>query len=146
VSSWTPRLRAEKTAPLGKDATCGEGSGVHQSLGFLFLGDGRVAQPDQAFALHVRCAIAEFETLQPSSTFEHVDLAVSITYPAWSSLLKSVAASVACGTEDPFQKVLAQSLADGGVKVLKGSPEQVQSFFRDYFDPPQATFQALTLR
>jgi len=152
VSSWTPRLRAEKTAPLGKDATCGEGSGVHQSLGFLFLGDGRVAQPDQAFALHVRCAIAEFETLQPPitkekiDTFESVDLAVSITYPAWSSLLKSVAASVACQTEDPFQKILAQSLADGGVKVLKGSPERVQSFFRDYFDPPQATFQALTLR
>jgi hypothetical protein len=47
-------------------------------------------------------------------------------------------------TEDPFQKVLAQSLVDGGVKVLKGSPEQ--SFFHDYFDPPQATFQALALR
>jgi len=46
----------------------------------------------------------------------------------------------------PTQKILAQSLADGGVKVLKGSPEQVQGFFRDYFDPPQAIFQALTLR
>jgi hypothetical protein len=152
VSSWTPRLKAEKTAPLGKNATCGEGSGVHQSLGFLFLGDGQVAQPDQAFALHIRCAIAEFETLEPPVTgakaeaFERVDLAVSLTYTAWSDLLKSVAASVACRTEDPFQKVLAKALADGGVKVLKGSPQQVQSFFRDYFDPPQATFQALTLR
>jgi alkyl sulfatase BDS1-like metallo-beta-lactamase superfamily hydrolase len=152
VNSWTSRLRAEKTAPLGKDATCGKGSGVHQSLGFLFLGDGRVAQPDQAFALHVRCAIAEFDVLQAPVTadkaaaFESVDLAISLTYDAWVGLLKSVDAAVACREVGPFQKALQQALASGGVKVLKGTPAAVQSFFRDDFDPPQTTFQALTLR
>jgi alkyl sulfatase BDS1-like metallo-beta-lactamase superfamily hydrolase len=165
VNSWTSRLKAEKTAPLGAKGTCEPGSasepgnssgngqgGVHQSLGFLFLGDNRVAQPDQAFALHVRCAIAEFDVLQPPVTggkvdaFEHVDLGISMTYDAWVSLLRSVDAAVACRAKEPFQQALQQALASGGVKVLKGTPEQVASFFRDYFDPPQTTFQALTLR
>jgi len=155
VNSWTSRLKAEKTAPLGSRGTCEPGNprgGVHQSLGFLFLGDPRVAQPDQAFALHVRCAIAEFDVLQMPVTadkldaFAHVDLGISMTYDAWVGLLKSMDASVACRDKEPFQKALQEALASGGVKVLKGSPEQVASFFRDYFDPPQATFQALTLR
>jgi alkyl sulfatase BDS1-like metallo-beta-lactamase superfamily hydrolase len=152
VNSWTSRLKAETTAPLGKDATCGEGSGVHQSLGFLFLGDGRVAHPDQAFALHIRCAIAEFDALQAPVTadktaaFEHVDLAISLTYDAWVGLIKATDAAVACRDQDPFEKALEKALAAGGLKVLKGTPAQVQSFFRDYFDPPQTTFQALTLR
>ena len=55
-------------------------------------------------------------------------------------------AAVACRAKEPFQQALQQALANGGVKVLKGTPEQVASFFRDYFDPPQTTFQALTLR
>jgi alkyl sulfatase BDS1-like metallo-beta-lactamase superfamily hydrolase len=155
VNSWTSRLKAEKTAPLGPKGTCEPSNpqgGVHQSLGFLFLGDPRVAQPDQAFALHIRCAIAEFVTLQAPVTadkldaFEHVDLGISLTYDAWVSLLKSMNVAVACRDKEPFQKALHAALASGGVKVLKGSPQQVESFFRDYFDPPQATFQALTLR
>jgi hypothetical protein len=155
VNSWTSRLKAEKTAPLGPKGTCEPGNpqgGVHQSLGFLFLGDSRVSQPDQAFALHVRCAIAEFDVLQAPvtadklDTFEHVDLGISMTYDAWVALLKSVDASVACRDKEPFQKALQAALTSGGVKVLKGSPEQVASFFREYFDPPQTTFQALTLR
>ena len=152
VNAWTMRLKAEKTMPQGANATCGENSGVHQSLGFLFLGDHRVAHPDQAFALHIRCAIAEFEALETPVTpdkldaFKHVDLGISLTYDAWVGLLKSVDLSVACRDKEPFQKALQKALASGGVKVLKGTPEQVQSFFRDYFDPPQETFQALTLR
>ncbi len=155
VNSWTSRLKAEKTAPLGPHATCEPGNstgGVHRSLGFLFIGDNRVAQPDQAFALHIRCAIAELDVLQPPVTadkvdaFEHVDLAISMTYDAWVSLLRSVDAAVACRAKEPFQQALQQALASGGVKVLKGTPEQVASFFRDDFDPPQTTFQALTLR
>jgi len=110
-----------------------------------------VAVADQAFALHIRCAIAEFDTLQPPvianklDAFEHVDLAISITYPAWTSLLSSEAASVACGTPEPFQNALQQALANGGVKVLKGTNQDIESFFGN-FDPPQTTFQALTLR
>ncbi len=146
VNSWSSRLKAEATSPEGKDATCGEGSGVHKSMGFQFLGDERVSEPDQAFALNVRCAIAEFSILPAPASFGALDLAISMTYDSWVTLLKSVDASVACRTEEPFQKALQKSLADGGVKVLKGSPAEVQSFFRDYFDPPQTTFQALTLR
>jgi|GEM_PF-545432 len=151
VNSWTMRLKAEKTAPLGKDATCGESSGVHKSLGFLFIGDSQVAQPDQFFALHIRCAIAEFNALQPPVTankldaFEHVDLAISINYSTWASLLKNTAASVACATKEPFLNALKQALASGGLKVLKGTNEDVEAFFAN-FDPPQTTFQALTLR
>lgn len=151
VNSWTMRLKAEKTAPSGQDATCGEGSGVHDSLGFLFLGDDEVAQPSQTFALHVRCAIAELETIeQPVTSAElkalsHVRLAVSLTYRAWSDLLDATANAVACQEEQPFSTALKRALATGGVKVLKGSPEQVTRFF-DHFDEPQTTFQALTLR
>jgi hypothetical protein len=29
---------------------------------------------------------------------------------------------------------------------VKGTPGEVQAFFRDSFDPPLTTFQALTLR
>jgi alkyl sulfatase BDS1-like metallo-beta-lactamase superfamily hydrolase len=155
VNSWTSRLKAEKTAPNGPNGTCEPGDsqgGVHQSLGFLFLGDPKVAQPDQAFALHIRCAIAEFDALQAPVTadkadaFEHVDLGISLTYDAWVALVKSVNASVACREKEPFEKALQKALESGGVKVLKGSPQQVASFFHDYFDPPQETFQALTLR
>jgi alkyl sulfatase BDS1-like metallo-beta-lactamase superfamily hydrolase len=151
VNSWTMRLKAEKTMPQGPNATCGEGSGVHQSMGLLFLGDDRVANPDQAFALHIRCAIAEFEELQTPTAakvdaFEHVDAAISMTYKAWVDLVTSTAASVACGEKDPLVKALQQGLTNGGIKILKGTPDQVQGFFRDYFDPPQETFQALTLR
>ncbi len=155
VNSWTSRLKVEKTAPQGPDGTCEPGGpqgGVHQSLGFLFLGDLKVAQSDQAFALHIRCAIAEFDVLQAPVTadkvdaFEHVDLGISLTYDAWVTLLKSMDAAVACGDKEPFLNALRGALKSGGVKVLKGAPEQVESFFRDYFDPPQTTFQALTLR
>jgi hypothetical protein len=154
VNSWTSRLKAETTAPLGPTATCepGNSTGGHRSLGFLFLGDTQVAEPDQAFALHVRCAVAEFGVLQAPVTggkvdaFEHVDLGISMTYDAWVSLLRSMDAAVACRVKEPFQQALQQALASGGVKVLKGTPDQVASFFRDYFDPPQTTFQALTLR
>ena len=151
VNSWTMRLKAESTAPLGKEATCGAGSGVHRSLGLLFLGDPRVAQPDQAFALHIRCAIAEFDELQPPVTpgkldaFADVDLAISITYKAWSGLLNTTAGAVACRNEDAFKKALQIALANGGVKVLKGTNQEVETFF-GYFDPPQLTFQTMTLR
>ena len=157
VNSWTSRLKAEKTAPSGPGGTCDPGpgkpqGGVHQSLGFLFLGDPKVAQPDQAFALHIRCAIAEFDVLQAPVTadkldaFEHVDLGISLTYDAWVTLIKSMNAAVACGDKEPFLKAFQKVVASGGVKVLKGNQQQVESFFRDYFDPPQMTFQALTLR
>jgi alkyl sulfatase BDS1-like metallo-beta-lactamase superfamily hydrolase len=155
VSSWTSRLKAERTAPSGPKATCEPDNpqgGVHRSLGFLFLGDPKVAQPDQAFALHIRCAIAEFLALQTPVTtdklgaFAQIDLGISMSYDAWVSLLKSENVAVACGEKEPFQTALHKSIADGGVKILKGTPDQVESFFRDYFDPPQTTFQALTLR
>jgi Alkyl sulfatase dimerisation len=155
VNSWTSRLKAEKTMPHGPDGTCEPGNpkgGVHQSLGFLFLGDAKVAVADQAYALHIRCAIAEFDELQPPVTadkldaFEHVDLGISLTYDAWVTLTKSMNASIACGDKEPFLKALREALNSGGVKVLKGTPQQVESFFVDNFDPPQTTFQALTLR
>jgi hypothetical protein len=155
VNSWTSRLKAEKTAPQGANGTCEPGNpkgGVHQSLGFLFLGDPKVSQPDQAFALHIRCAIAEFAVLQAPVTadkaaaFEHVDLGISLTHDAWVSLIQSMDAAVACRDKEPFLSALRKALASGGVKVLKGTPEQVESFFVESFDPPQATFQALTLR
>ncbi len=149
VNSWTSRLKAEKTMPAGKDATCGPGgerSGVHKSMGFLFTGDNRVAEPEQAFSLHIRCAIAEFAALQTPANFDRMDLALSMTYDAWVTLLKSVDASVACRTEKPFESALQKALQEGGVKVVKGTPAEVQAFFRDYFDPPLTTFQALTLR
>ena len=155
VNSWTSRLKAEKTAPQGPDGTCEPGNpkgGVHQSLGLLFLGDPKVSQPDQAFALHIRCAIAEFDVLQAPVTadkldaFEHVDLGISLTYDAWVRLVKSVDAAVACRDKEPFLTALRDALKSGGVKVLKGAPEQVESFFVDNFDPPQEAFQALTLR
>jgi hypothetical protein len=69
-----------------------------------------------------------------------------MTYTGWTKLLQSVDLGVACRTEQPFQSALRTALQNGDVKILKGSPEQVQAFFRDYFDPPQTTFQALTLR
>lgn len=155
VNSWTSRLKAEKTAPQGPDVACEPGDprgGVHQSLGFLFLGDPKVAQPDQVFALHIRCAIAEFDALQAPVTadkvgaFEHVDLGISLTYDAWAALVKSMDKAVACRDKEPFLTALRQALKDGGVKVRKGTPQQVESFFVDNFDPPQETFQALTLR
>ena len=146
VNAWTSRLKAEKTAPLGKDATCGDGGGVHQSMGFQFTGDGRVADPDQAYSLHVRCAIAEFAELPAPIDASKLDLAVSMTWQSWSDLLKSVDAAVACREKEPFLSALGKAIQDGGVKVLKGTPGQVEAFFRDYFDPPQATFQRLTLR
>jgi alkyl sulfatase BDS1-like metallo-beta-lactamase superfamily hydrolase len=155
VNSWTSRLKAEKTAPHGPNGTCEPGNsqgGVHQSLGFLFLGDPKVAVADQAYALHIRCAIAEFDEIQPPVTpdkldsFEHVDLGISLTYDSWVTLLKSMNTSVACHEKDPFLTALRDALKSGGVKVLKGSPQQVESFFVENFDPPQETFQALTLR
>lgn len=155
VNSWTSRLKAEKTAPHGPDGTCEPGNpkgGVHQSLGLLFLGDPKVAQPDQAFALHIRCAIAEFDVLQAPVTadkvdaFEKVDLGISLTYDAWVGLVRSVDAAVACRDKEPFLTALRGALKSGGVKVLKGTPQQVESFFVENFDPPQTTFQALTLR
>jgi alkyl sulfatase BDS1-like metallo-beta-lactamase superfamily hydrolase len=155
VNSWTSRLKAERTAPNGPHGTCEPGNpqgGVHRSLGFLFLGDPKVAVPDQAFALHVRCAIAEFAALQPPVTadkldaFAHVDLGISLTYDGWVGLVKAANAAVACGEKEPFEKALQKAIESGGVKVLKGTQQQVASFFRDYFDPPQETFQALTLR
>ncbi len=105
-----------------------------------------MAQPEQAFSLHIRCAIAEFAALQTPANFDRMDLAISMTYDAWVKLLKSVDLAVACRNEKPFESTLQQALRDGGVKVVKGTPEQVQSFFCDYFDPPLTTFQALTLR
>ncbi|HEY4595310.1 MAG TPA: alkyl sulfatase dimerization domain-containing protein [Thermoanaerobaculia bacterium] len=155
VNSWTSRLKAEKTMPHGPDGTCEPNNpkgGVHQSLGFLFLGDSKVAVADQAYALHIRCAIAEFDELQPPVTkdkldaFEHVDLGISLEYDAWVTLIKSMNAAVACAEKEPFLKALREALKSGGVKVLKGTPQQVESFFVENFDPPQATFQALTLR
>lgn len=79
--------------------------GVHWSLGFLFLGDPRVSQPDQAFALHARCAIAELDVLQA---------------PVTAGKLDAMDASVACLDKEPFQKALQEVLASGGVKMLKG--------------------------
>ena len=85
-------------------------------------------------------------TADKLAAFEHVDLAISITYSAWASLLNSTAASVACGTPEPFQNALQKALEPhGGLKVLKGTNQDITSFF-GYFDPPQTTFQALTLR
>lgn len=152
VNAWTMRLKAEKTAPLGSEATCGEGSGVHDSLGFLFLGDDRVAHPTQAYALHIRCAIAEFDPIEEPVTedkleaFARVNTVVSMTYDGWSNLLAAMDKSVACREKDPFLTALNQALADGSVKIRKGSPESAKKFFTEYFDPPQLTFQSLTLR
>jgi alkyl sulfatase BDS1-like metallo-beta-lactamase superfamily hydrolase len=152
VNAWTMRLKAEKTAPLGPDATCGEGSGVHDSLGFLFTGDDRVAHPTQAYALHIRCAIAAFEAIeQPVSeakleTFAHVNTVVAMTYGGWTKLLAAMDESVACREKDPFRIALERALADGDVRILKGSRESAKRFFVEYFDPPQLTFQSLTLR
>lgn len=146
VNAWSPRLKAEKTAPLAKDATCGAGSGVHVSMGFQFTGDDRVANADQAYSLHIRCAVAELAELPSPIDAAKLDLAISMTYSSWAGLLNAVDKAVACRAKEPFLTALAAAIQEGGVKVLKGTPEQVQAFFRDYFDPPQTTFQRLTLR
>jgi len=134
VNSWTMRLQAEKTMPATPD-----GKGVQMSFGFWF------PAPDQGYdgegyVLNLRGAVAELiETGSSEDEVKQADVAVSLPKDVLDQLITAEAGD---GTA---QDALAKAIGDKRVRLLKGTPQQVQQFF-SYFDRKPTTLPPLSNR
>lgn len=132
VNSWTMRLQAEKTMPATPT-----GKGVQMSFGFWF------PAPDQGYGgegyvLNLRGAIAEFiETGASEDEVKRADVAISLP----KDVLDQIITADAGDTQD----ALAKAIGDQRVRLLKGTPQQVQQFF-SYFDRKPTTIPSLSNR
>jgi alkyl sulfatase BDS1-like metallo-beta-lactamase superfamily hydrolase len=135
VNSWTMRLKAEETQP--KDSG---GKGVDTSLGFYFTGPNQ-GYGEQGFVLHIRGAIAEFlETGASRPAVEQADVVIELTKAAQDILVEAESN----GDGDIVKAILAL-VQKGQIRLVKGTPEQVRTFF-GYFEPQPTDMPALTLR
>ncbi|HEX2225459.1 MAG TPA: alkyl sulfatase dimerization domain-containing protein [Thermoanaerobaculia bacterium] len=132
VNSWTLRLKADETMPAeGRPA-------VDRSLGFWFTGPNQ-GYGDQGFVLHVRGAVAEFiEAGASRQAVEAADLAIEMTKAAQDALVKA-------GDEEDTVKVILALAQRGQIRILKGTPAEIETFFQ-YFDPKPTQLPALTVR
>jgi len=134
VNSWTMRLQAEKTMPATPT-----GKGVEMSFGFWF------PAPDQGYGgegyvLNLRGAIAEFiEAGSSEDAVRQADVAISLPKDVLDQLIKADTG------ETDVQDALAQAIGDKRVRLLKGTPQQVQQFF-SYFDRKPTTIPTLSSR
>jgi alkyl sulfatase BDS1-like metallo-beta-lactamase superfamily hydrolase len=135
VNSWTMCLKAEETQP--KDPN---GKGVDTALGFYFVGPNQ-GYGEQGFVLHIRGAIAEFiETGASRQAAEQADVVIELTKAAQDILVQAESE----GDGDIAKAILAL-VQKGQIRLVKGTPEQVRTFF-GYFEPKPTDMPALTLR
>jgi alkyl sulfatase BDS1-like metallo-beta-lactamase superfamily hydrolase len=132
VSQWSLRLKAEETIS----------NNVHRSLGFYFAPAAPNQQPE-GYVLKVRRGVAELISTGSNRN------AVSTVSPLFIEMDKIsesalIYADVA-GKDRPFEKVLAELMAKGAIKVNGGSAEQVLEFFA-LFDRAPQTLPSLAAR
>lgn len=127
VNSWTMRLQAEKT---GRE-------GIRSSLGFFF--PAAPGLPPEGYALEIRRAIARFSVLgdaPPEGGWRHLDAAVEITRDAFTQLLEAESQSIAQQDPKIFDRALAEALADGGIRTIRGTDADVLRFFQHFDHGP----------
>jgi alkyl sulfatase BDS1-like metallo-beta-lactamase superfamily hydrolase len=150
VNEWTLRLKAETTAKRN----------VHTMMGFYFPGNSSdktrgddQGLGNQGYLLDLRRGIAEFidaGSCPPSGDTSKDDPICRAKWHLADTILSIDKAAldqlIFAEVDDSFDRSLARLIAEGKVRVVKGTPEDARRFFKEYFDPPLEEFQPLALR
>ncbi|MEP7338198.1 MAG: alkyl sulfatase dimerization domain-containing protein, partial [Acidobacteriota bacterium] len=158
VNSWTMRLNAEKSA-----------SAKPMSVGFEFTPTpGYDSEGNQRFVLNLRRAVCEYWVIDPWSpsddlaakdpkkAWDQAGVQIQMTRAALRNLLVAEAEAMKKRAKedrpgakqdetDPLLAAILEAIRNGQLKLLKGTPAEVEAFFKN-FDPRMDHAPYLTVR
>ena len=132
VNQWSLRLKAEETIQ----------GNVNRTLGFYFA-PAEANQEWQGYVIDVRRGVAEVSITGPlrESVASRAKLYIEMDKKTESALIWADVA----GKDRPFEKILAELMEKGAVKVYGGQPDDVLAFFA-LFDRAPETLPPLAAR